>query len=216
MRGPRAPICPGAHQGKPFPVNISAEESLPCHAMRRAPPRAAARPQRPLAADEDEDAGATKRARGPGSAVVGRWQEMPVRSSSMGSLRAGAAAAGGAAPAAPRRPREAGVVEAEQFMKYFHLVPAAVRPRGCSSHERWPLTGEPGNSCHLRVPTPNLRCATSSMPLVCIDTLESARARAEGIMRKHWAPEIVKHSSGTCLAEAFDDVRMIIKYDHCR
>jgi len=54
------------------------------------------------------------------------------------------------------------------------------------------------------------------MALVCIDTLESARARAEGIMRKHWAPEIVKHSSGTCLAEAYDDVRMIITYDHCR
>jgi hypothetical protein len=119
---------------KPFPVNISTEGSPLCRAKRGAPPGSAARPQRPLAADEDEDAGATKRARGPGSAVVGRWQEMPVRSSSMGSLRAGAAAggAGGAAPAAP--PREPGVVEAEQFMKYFHLVPAAVRPRGCSSY----------------------------------------------------------------------------------
>jgi hypothetical protein len=125
--------------------------------MRRAPPGAAARPQRPLAADEDEDAGATKRARGPGSAVVGRWQEMPVRSSSMGSLRAGAAAAGGAAPAAPRRPREAGVVEAEQFMKYFHLVPAAVRPRGCSSHGK--VASDWGTREQLSSQSPNTKLA---------------------------------------------------------
>lgn len=85
----------------------------------------------PCPPDDEEDTGATKRTRGPGSAVVGRWTDIPSRSSSSGSLRAGAGAGAGASsgavPTPPRRPRDAGVLEAAQFMKYFHLVPAAVR-----------------------------------------------------------------------------------------
>ena len=87
--------------------------------------------QVPCPPDDEEDTGAIKRARGPGSAVVGRWTDIPSRSSSSGSLRAGAgtnaAANSGATPTPPRRARDASVVEAAQFMKYFHLVPAAVR-----------------------------------------------------------------------------------------
>lgn len=93
---------------------------------------------------DDGEAGSSKRAKGSGGAIVGRWQETPSRSGSAKELRsAGAAqpqasAAAEKAAATPgsanfgqkqgRKLRESGAVDVLQFLKYFHLVPAQV---GC-------------------------------------------------------------------------------------
>lgn len=91
--------------------------------------------------DDEEQGSASKRAKGSGGAVVGRWQEQPTRSSSQKELRNtpphGAAAgvpgsgspgqaAGGQTPKQARKPRDPSVIEVLRFMKYFHLVPAQV------------------------------------------------------------------------------------------
>lgn len=99
-------------------------------------------PQVPSPPDDGE-AGSSKRAKGSGGAIVGRWQETPSRSSSAKELRsagiaqlqAGTAAEKGvAAPGSAnsvqkhgRKLRETGAVDVLQFLKYFHLVPAQVR-----------------------------------------------------------------------------------------
>lgn len=90
---------------------------------------------------DDGEAGGNKRAKGSSGAVVGRWQETPVRSSSAKELRAaatapqqpGGSAEKGASPSGPaqaqkqaRKLREPGAVDVLQFLKYFHLVPAQV------------------------------------------------------------------------------------------
>ena len=90
---------------------------------------------------DDGEGGGNKRAKGSSGAVVGRWQETPVRSSSAKELRNAAAlpqpggsaekgaSPSGAAPAQKqgRKLREPGAVDVLQFLKYFHLVPAQVR-----------------------------------------------------------------------------------------
>ncbi|KAK9841748.1 hypothetical protein WJX81_000543 [Elliptochloris bilobata] len=130
--GGEAERCPDPQL--PVRVRLPAGGSATPTAPRRAGPRSIVQTlfgidvQVPVPPDDEEDAGASKRARGPGSAVVGRWTDIPSRSSSTGSQRAGTNAGGaaaGAGPAPPRRPRDPAVVEAAQFMKYFHLVPAA-------------------------------------------------------------------------------------------
>lgn len=101
--------------------------------------------QVPAPPEDDEEGSASKRAKGSGGAVVGRWQEQPSRSASHKELRAAAAAGGpaggpgaksgdgqvspggGPAPKQARKPRDPSIVEVLQFMKYFHLVPAQVR-----------------------------------------------------------------------------------------
>ena len=95
--------------------------------------------QVPAPVDDEEEGSASKRAKGSGGAVVGRWQEQVSRSASHKELRAAAAAAGDAklgdvspggggtaAPKQARKPRDPNVVEVLRFMKYFHLVPAQV------------------------------------------------------------------------------------------
>ena len=102
----------------------------------------------PAPQDDGEEGGsASKRAKGSGGAVVGRWQEQVSRSASHKELRAAAAAGtatggaksgdtgstspggSGSATKLARKPRDPNVVEVLRFTKYFHLVPAQV----CSS-----------------------------------------------------------------------------------
>ncbi len=94
---------------------------------------------------DDNEGGGNKRAKGSSGAVVGRWQETPVRSSSAKELRNAAAspqpggsAEKGASPSGAaaaqkqgRKLREPGAVDVLQFLKYFHLVPAQVRGPPC-------------------------------------------------------------------------------------
>ena len=84
----------------------------------------------------------SKRAKGSGGAVVGRWQETPSRSGSAKELRSAGAVQpqassatekGAATPGSAnslqkqgRKLRETGAVDVLQFLKYFHLVPAQV------------------------------------------------------------------------------------------
>ena len=93
---------------------------------------------------DDGEAGSSKRAKGSGGAIVGRWQETPSRSGSAKELRSAGAAQPQASAAAEkaaampgsassvqkqgRKLRESGAVDVLQFLKYFHLVPAQV---GC-------------------------------------------------------------------------------------
>ena len=93
---------------------------------------------------DDGEAGSSKRAKGSGGAIVGRWQETPSRSGSAKELRSAGAAQPQASSAAEkaaatpgnassvqkqgRKLRESGAVDVLQFLKYFHLVPAQV---GC-------------------------------------------------------------------------------------
>ena len=96
---------------------------------------------------DDGEVGGNKRAKGSSGAVVGRWQETPVRSSSAkelrnaaaspqpgGSAEKGASPLGANAPAQKqgRKLREPGAVDVLQFLKYFHLVPAQVRDPFCA------------------------------------------------------------------------------------
>ncbi|BDA41097.1 probable inactive ubiquitin carboxyl-terminal hydrolase 54 at C-terminar half [Coccomyxa sp. Obi] len=98
--------------------------------------------QVPAPPDDGEETGsASKRAKGSGGAVVGRWQEQVSRSASHKELRAAAAAgtaAGtksgdtgstspggtGSATKPARKPCDPNIVEVLRFTKYFHLVPA--------------------------------------------------------------------------------------------
>jgi hypothetical protein len=74
--------------------------------------------QVPMPSEDDEGTVPNKR-----SKATGGWQEQTSRSSSQRQQQA--AAAGPAALA--KKPRDPNFVEVQQYIKYFHLVPAQVR-----------------------------------------------------------------------------------------